>query len=1760
MKIQSFLIRNCGLLLFALLAFPFVRLAAQTQPENAAPVQTPAAEKQSNPQSGLTRLPRNEEGGDLVEEGPEFLKLRFDWFFQPRAFPLGFIPQGARERALQQKKQMYQREGRFSLLTTPGAGGFVVPPTGTSSAWFSIGPTPTSTPVFGPFTSGRVTALAVNPNNKDNAYLGGADGGLWVTTDGGTTWTALAATENPPNAGLPTIAVGALAVDPLTCSASICTTVYVGTGEDNFAGDNVYGEGVLKCTVTAGTPPTATCTQDSTFHSISPLTPTRGGPGIGAIAVNRASGRNNLLLAAVKGLSLTSLASGIWCSADSGTTWSRVLPVSAAASDPGTDVAFGSDGTAWVALGFTPGDPTNNGIYKSTAPVTSCTITFTKQVLPAALSSNIGRITLALAPSSNTTLYAAIANSATSSTTLLGVAVTTNGGSTPWTQLNGDPRLSTRGICNSQCFYDIPLAVSPASASDVFFGGAAGNGTLIRSTNGGASWTEISRNDVANAPDSIHVDMHAIAFSSDGSRMYVGNDGGVWRTDTPTAMPAAGFWKNLNQNLNITQFYPGVSIHPANTGFSMGGTQDNDVQIYQGSHGTPAAWQSAEIGCDGGFTAIDFNIPSTSYGECEYIPNRPPFPLILVTFNGDGILGHGFLANAGIDPTDRGSFIPPLVMDPNTSTTLYFATCRVWASTDGANSWNAISPDVTTPAHPAGCTTSANGVLSSVAAVPGNSNTIYVGSNDGDVEVTADGGATWNSIANSLPLRSVTQVAVDPTTATTAYATFSGFGTCANAEITCDGKGHVFMTSNGTAGAGTTWTDISIAPFSTTALPDIPVNGIVVDPADATHKTLYVGTDIGAFFTIDGGKNWSPLGAIASLPNAQILSLTLHNASRTLRAATHGRGVWDLSLGAGAFGIASISPFTANAGAASITNFTVTGSGFTANSVIKFAVNGTTTSLTTNCPTSTSCTGTIPAAQLQTGGAASVTVTNTAPAGTTNAVPFTILSPIPVIVTINPTTATTVSTNFSLTVNGSSITCGTNGTIVLFNGSPRTNVTACSAGSLTVTLPNSDFAVPAVVPIDLFTPPPGGGPDTNGNPPTLTITQGSNPAPTITTIMPATASSGSPAFLLTVNGTNFVSGATLSFSSPEGADPAIATTFVNSTQLTATIQAADIDLPGNATVIVNNLGPGGGPSNSVNFTITLGTNPVPRVVVVTPTSAASGGPQFTLALVGAGFAKGAVVNFNGKQEATTVADSGDLSAVIPAADIATPGTVPVTVTNPAPGGGTSTPAFNFQIQMTNPLPTVSSLMPNNTLAGGPGFMLTVNGTNFVQGHSVVNFNGVGKATTFVSSTQLMATILASDIATAGTFRVDVSTDPPGGGTSTPEVMFTVNNPVPTVTSINPTNLGAGGAAFTLMVTGTNFVSTSVVNFNGAMKATTFTIATQLTASILAADVATAGMVPVTVTNPAPGGGTSAAAVTFTVNPKPSFTMSATAALPSPVSAGSSGTSTITVTPSNGFTGTVVITCTTLPPGVNCPPTPASINVTGTSPAMGPLVVSVMGPSTSMMASTVRANRVLSAGNVAPSSGGKGWWMLSGGTGLAALVLLILPGRKRYRTALGLGLVCVLSFTLGCGGGSSGGGITPPTQTTTQLTVSTTKVASNGSITVTASVANVPGTGPGATATQPGGTVTFFADGTAVGTAAPLTGGSTGQITVTAAMAPQFLPLVGTHSLVAKYSGDGGHSISQSGTLNIAVTGTTQVAITGTSGTTMANGTVSLTIN
>ncbi|MFH1150288.1 MAG: hypothetical protein V1748_07425 [Actinomycetota bacterium] len=187
----------------------------------------------------------------------------------------------------------------------------------------------------------------------------------------------------------------------------------------------------------------------------------------------------------------------------------------------------------------------------------------------------------------------------------------------------------------------------------------------------------------------------------------------------------------------------------------------------------------------------------------------------------------------------------------------------------------------------------------------------------------------------------------------------------------------------------------------------------------------------------------------------------------------------------------------------------------------------------------------------------------------------------------------------------------------------------------------------------------------------------------------------------------------------------------------------------------------------------------------------------------------------------------------------------------------------------NSLPTTTGMNPTSKTAGDPGFTLTVDGTNFIP-VSVVRWEGADRATTYVSDLQLTATIPASDITTAGTFDVTVFNPAPGGGESNAQ-MFTVNNPLPTTTGMDPTSKTAGDPGFTLTVDGTNFVAASTVRWDGADRATAYVSDTQLTATIPASDIATAGTFDVTVFNPAPGGGESNAQ-TFTIeHPAPTVT-------------------------------------------------------------------------------------------------------------------------------------------------------------------------------------------------------------------------------------------------------------------------------------------------
>lgn len=262
-------------------------------------------------------------------------------------------------------------------------------------------------------------------------------------------------------------------------------------------------------------------------------------------------------------------------------------------------------------------------------------------------------------------------------------------------------------------------------------------------------------------------------------------------------------------------------------------------------------------------------------------------------------------------------------------------------------------------------------------------------------------------------------------------------------------------------------------------------------------------------------------------------------------------------------------------------------------------------------------------------------------------------------------------------------------------------------------------------------------------------------------------------------------------------------------------------------------------------------NPVPVLSSISPTSATSGGAAFTLTANGSGFVSGSIVRWNGSARPTTFVGATQVTAAIPASDLASAGTVEVTVVNPSPGGGTSGTA-TFTVE--NAVPAITSLDPASAGAGAAGFDLRVNGTGFVAG-SVVQWNGAARTTTFVGSTALRVAVTAADVAAVGTAQVRVVNPPPGGGPSA-AATFTIARNAPTITALSPAGVRAGSAAITLTVTGSGFLDGATVEWNGAARTTTVTGPTQVTARIPATDLATPGLATVRVANPPPSGGES----------------------------------------------------------------------------------------------------------------------------------------------------------------------------------------------------------------------------------------------------------------------------------------------------------------
>ena len=1069
---------------------------------------TPAAEPAGAENQSLSGMSgKHEDNADLIRK-------REEWFYKQRSSVKGHIPAGARLKALQHMQQVGTAVG---------------------GAWSSLGPTPTSGGFFSP-VSGRIEAIAVDPSDPsgNTVLVGGAQGGIWRSTDGGTTWTATGDSN-------PSLAMGSIAFAPSACNPLPGTcTVYAGTGEQASIGFDVYyGAGVL-VSADHGQTWKQTCTVASaTCPFIGPFNNTvnfgffnDGGARISYIAVNPAN--PNLVLVGAQiasgaGLSGETLG-GIYCSSDGGATWTSLL-----SGEAGSFVGFASPTVAYAALGGPFGSPAGaanpNGVYKSmNSNATSCSgITFTL-LTQQPTTQSMGRIDLGIAPSdtSGNTVYASIADGSDSSHINLGVFVTTNGG-TSWTQT------AAPDICRFQCWYDNVVKVDPTSPNTVFLGGAAASSEtafewVMRSTDGGASWNSAVPTPTGPGDPTVpHVDEHALAFfkATSGTfagkvRLYLGNDGGLWRTDDAEA--ATVTWTNLNQNLTLTQFYPSLSVNPSSSTTAYGGAQDNGSQVL--SQGNLNWTDNGHCG-DGGRTAVDFQVPTSVYITCQSIrlffsPTGGTDPASYIPI--------GF----GIDPnrSDAVDFIPPISTDPSTPGRVYFGTDHLYQSSDNGNTFTAISGPL--PAK-------VGDYLTAIGVSPDKPDVIYAGANDGAIFVTTNATSANPSFAqvgvNQLPLRNVTFIAVDPTdtTGSTAYAVFSGFAV----SSVGDHFGHIFKTTT----AGTTWTDVSCTNLThcespnTSDLPNIPVNDLVIDP-DLPASTIYAATDIGVFQgTCTGAAcTWNPLGT--GLPNVAVLSLKLHEPSRTLIAGTHGRGAWSLLLTnfipTGPH-VSSLSPISAQAPAASALTLTVNGSGLTGGTV-QWKVGATTTALTTTPGSDTLLTASVPTNLLASSGTAQVSVS--VGAANSNPLTFSVLSGLPTISSVSPASAPVNTPNsVMITVTGTNFA---NSSQVMLNpdffpSSGQTNgkllipTTFTDSQHLSATIPASFLAnFGSTNSVGVHTPPPGGG---------TTLTTTGVTLPTFTVVAPPPANDNF-ANAISITGNSFTDTKDSSAATTETADPA----------------------------------------------------------------------------------------------------------------------------------------------------------------------------------------------------------------------------------------------------------------------------------------------------------------------------------------------------------------------------------------------------------------------------------------------------------------------------------------------------------------------------------------------------------------------------------------------------------------------------------------------
>jgi hypothetical protein len=787
-----------------------------------------------------------------------------------------------------------------------------------ATSWTALGPAPipngqtepadpngislTQAPV-----SGRTTAIAISAADANIAFVGTAQGGLYRTTDGGTTWTPLL--DNALS-----LAVGSVVIDP-------ANTVLVGTGESNFSGDSFAGVGVYRITNAMGANPVLTGPYNQDTGGMDVMTH-RGIPGLAIdpnnhdiVYVGTATGQQGIgapppVNAPPRGLyRSTNFFSGA-------STFTKLVALGAL--EPAnhdyrvTSIVYEPGNSDHLFFGVA--DATGNtdatyygGIYYS-ANASAATPTFTRVFMTSpgdATTDNFAPIKLAIRKiGNNVRLIAATAEAAP---TDRGRAYKLDYDATQphptFIQSDFHEMPAAQGFGGGQASYNIGVDLDPNNFNNIYLvgtlasDGSSAAGTFIYSHDGGTTFN--------SSTNTLHVDSHMVGVApSNSSVLYTGNDGGVWKSLNATG--ATPTFSDINTSSYSATQFQSIAVHPTDRNFSIGGTQDNGTEFLMPN----GKWKRADFG-DGGFALIDqtatntenvtmyhtyYNVATVLVGFARVKKAScategqwafrggavalllPGLPIILPTGTVcDGSQGQTL---NGLNVADDVNFYAPMALGPPVSgsngQTVYFGTNKLYRSTDQGDTMVPVSQVLRPPTPPATATVP----VSSIGISPQNDNVRICGTNDGHIFLTTTGApALVDVTAAGMPTTYVARAVIDPNNVNTGYVVFNG-----NA---IPGK-HVWKSTNLSNLPMPTWT--ATDGTGATGIPDISVNAFVIDPRNSQH--LYAGTDRGVYNSTDGGAHWALYGT--NLPNVAVFDLAIQNPFRILRAATHGRGFYEI--------------------------------------------------------------------------------------------------------------------------------------------------------------------------------------------------------------------------------------------------------------------------------------------------------------------------------------------------------------------------------------------------------------------------------------------------------------------------------------------------------------------------------------------------------------------------------------------------------------------------------------------------------------------------------------------------------------------------------------------------------------------------------------------------------------------------------------------------------------------------------------------------